>query len=253
MDCQILLADPNLGAVESDLRDCASSLPKTACTSQGPGLLSTTPALAACNLPAGKSSVGAVCMLSHECSTGRCAADSSSSDAPMFCGRCAKASVKSEPCGEACPEGTVCSTRDLACHRPEPDGAMCSDAGDCESLFCSQGVCKPRAGLGEPCGLLLYDDKPLCADHLFCGSNWACGRYIPVADGERCGRHGDDLRTCPSGSTCAYWIDEPVCIPPVPDGSPCSSDQGLNCRKPALCLGGVCHFPDLLDCVQAAR
>jgi hypothetical protein len=142
-------------------------------------------------------------------------------------GNCVDLAGEDGPCFEdfECGPGLRCF--DNTCHATAfADGEPCDfECGD-DALFCDSdggdGICRPRAGDGDPCGAVQ------CVLGLECGEGGVCGPA--PGDGEPC-----ETFNCAVGLACFFTEDNVgTCGPLRGDGEECVVD--------GQCTSGRCDF-----------
>jgi hypothetical protein len=164
-----------------------------------------------------------------------------------------------QPCGGAPGEtGATCATG-LVCDQPTqtcryPDGATCSEFGDCVTGSYCSGVCVsgPNGGLLQPCpcngGLVCGPDKKNPAALVCLGPpDTPCTHgdecVSGVCDNGKCSALLNDGQPCISNDACVSGnCSSGYCQEPGVDtgsvGSVCSG--GAPCNSGSLCFGGIC-------------
>ncbi|HJK90761.1 MAG TPA: S1 family peptidase [Polyangiaceae bacterium LLY-WYZ-15_(1-7)] len=160
---------------------------------------------------------GSACSDDSDCQSNHCWRRD---DGSAICGRACS------PGGAECPEGLVCATEGFACGAcivpdptaPQPFGAACTEAGQCESGDCSaDGFCTQA-----------------CASHAECpgyrcDTDGRCALGTPTPPGGTCAVDGE----CEDGAGCVDIEGERVCAT--------SCDAG--CAAGTICTDGFC-LPD---------
>jgi hypothetical protein len=195
--------------------------------------------------------------------TGQCAPPDSLPCAPYVC--------NGNSCFNACVMDTNCVNPPNVCNGnscgKKMRGASCSDATECQSTFCAQGVCCDSACTGActSCALTgtlgtctnvptgVPDPANLCVDQgpASCATNGRCqaGACQQYAQGTAC-----STSTCPSGATTytpgSTCDGQGACVTPAASScfpfecgtgvckATCTTDA--DCASPAVCTNGSC-------------
>lgn len=183
----------------------------------------------------------------------RCAAGLNCDPVTSVCvgGFCAPGS----PCGDVfgdsdCPETYFCVgnfATQATCQRPGAEFAPCSKGDDCQSTYCDpfEEVCASLLAAGEACFENTECESGFCSGGL-CNPSFGAGQPCPSQDSAEC--QGGFCDTAdPANPVCtAYSPEGGLC----PIGFECDPDAGL------LCVDGVCLLPPFANgtsCTNSAQ
>jgi hypothetical protein len=254
-ECTASLASSGTGRTPANEETCAQQIPNASCTDF---LNNNTPP--ACQPPAGALATGAGCAFSAQCASSFCALPRTS-----VCGTCQPQPAAGASCAtlSGCGQGLEC-VLDTCVALATSSGASCTPAQPCGTgLSCvtpakaTTGTCQMAAStVGAPC-----DPKrvmgPGCDSSLglYCDQTAkTCATDAYVSSGV-CDTDFDVLKVstpCTGGATCY----KNACVAPAADGQPCNTALGIDCLRPARCVGvgvdggtmGMCALPGSMQC-----
>ncbi len=269
-----------VGSGGQDVRGVCKDQGATSCgttgTCDGAGACAKYPAGAVCKPAACTGET--VLMSAGRCDgIGACQIGAEVSCAPSLCrfGACTLTCQRNEDCAP----GSPCDLVAMNCGK-KGLGQACSDAAQCGSAFCVDGVCCSDACVG-PCrscaagrmpGLCTMvaagaadtratckdTGEPSCGTDGTCDGSGACRRYpagTVCGAGSCTGGMRTLASTCDAGGMCAagavtscgaFACNGPVCF------SGCGSDA--DCVAPNVCVGGTCGLrPSGVACMKASE